>query len=232
VQCNVDTWSDPGATAVDQCVGNLSGSVSATGSVDPTHVGSYTKTYKASDPSGNVGSATRVVNVVDTLAPTTSATVSPTPSANLTVTIKITSYSITPKGGGTPIIGSATCWSASGMAVALKAVDACSIKQITYALSGAQTGGATVTGGLANVTVTAPGSSTLSYYATDSAGNKENVRTLPLFIGGTQGVPYACSPALTNLPPHGTVTAQGTVTVTNSKTGKTTTWPFSFTHSY
>jgi hypothetical protein len=64
------------------------------------------------------------------------------------------------------------------------------------------------------------------------AGNKENVKTLPLFVGGTQGVPYVCSPAVTNLPPHGTVTAQGTVTVTNSKSGKTTTFPFSFTHSY
>jgi alpha-tubulin suppressor-like RCC1 family protein len=233
LQCHVDTWSDPGATAVDQCAGDLSSSVHATGAVDPTHVGSYTETYSVSDPSGNAGSATRTVSVVDTLAPTTSATVGANPGANTTITVKITSYSITPKGGGTPVTGSATCWSSSGLTVALKAVDACSIKQITYALSGAQTGGATVTGGLANVNLTTAGTTTLSYYATDSAGNQEIAHTLPLFLGSsTGGQKFSCSPAPQNLPAHGTVTAQGTITITNSKTGKTTTESFNFTQSY
>jgi hypothetical protein len=69
LQCNVDTWTDPGATALDQCAGDVSASVKASGIVDPMHVGSYAVTYTATDPSGNAGSATRSVAVVDTLSP-------------------------------------------------------------------------------------------------------------------------------------------------------------------
>jgi hypothetical protein len=69
LQCGVDTWTDPGATAIDACVGDLSSSVHASGIVDPLHVGTYAVTYSATDPSGNVGSATRTVAVIDTLAP-------------------------------------------------------------------------------------------------------------------------------------------------------------------
>jgi hypothetical protein len=87
LQCNVDTWTDPGATALDQCVGNLS-SVKASGTVDPTHVGSYAVTYSATDPSGNVGSATRSVAVIDTLAP------SLTPPGTITSTATSTSGAV------------------------------------------------------------------------------------------------------------------------------------------
>jgi alpha-tubulin suppressor-like RCC1 family protein len=235
LQCRVDTWSEPGATALDQCAGDLSSSIQIAGFVDPTHVGSYTETYKVFDPAGHLGQDTRAVSVVDTLPPTTTATIGPNGSATPTVVINITSYSITPKGGGAPVTGSASCWTSSGLAVALKAVDACSIKQVTYALSGAQTGGATVAGGIATVPITAAGSTTVTYYATDSAGNVENARTLPVYVGhGAEGYGFTCSPlpTLKNLPAHGTVTAKGTVTITNPKTGKSITEPFSFTQSY
>jgi hypothetical protein len=69
LQCGVDTWSDPGATALDQCVGDVSASVKTSGIVDPMHVGSYSVGYSATDPSGNTGSATRAVTVIDSLAP-------------------------------------------------------------------------------------------------------------------------------------------------------------------
>jgi hypothetical protein len=92
-QCNVDSWSDPGATALDQCVGDLSSSVKASGTVDPTHVGSYAVTYSATDPSGNVGSATRSVAVVDTVAPSLTLpgtiTATPTSASGVAVTYAV-----------------------------------------------------------------------------------------------------------------------------------------------
>ena len=69
------TYTDAGASAIDD-----SGSVTvrSVGTVNTNLVGSYTITYFASDSSGNVASATRTVNVVDTTAPifTSSATFS------------------------------------------------------------------------------------------------------------------------------------------------------------
>ena len=61
------TYTDAGATATD-----ASGTVTVvtTGSVNPQVVGEYTKTYTSTDASGNVGTATRTINVVDTTAPT------------------------------------------------------------------------------------------------------------------------------------------------------------------
>ena len=56
------TFSDPGATA------DTGESVSASGSVNTSQVGSYLITYSATDSSGNTGTATRTVNVVDTTA--------------------------------------------------------------------------------------------------------------------------------------------------------------------
>jgi len=61
------SFTDPGATANDNCAGSLS--VVTSGSVNPNAVGSYTLTYTATDPSGNVGTASRTVYVVDTTAP-------------------------------------------------------------------------------------------------------------------------------------------------------------------
>ena len=65
------TYTDAGATASD-----ASGSISVTssGTVDITTLGAYTITYTATDASGNVGTATRTVNVVDTTAPTVTVT--------------------------------------------------------------------------------------------------------------------------------------------------------------
>jgi len=68
VECHT-SFTDPGATASDNCAGNLTSSITVTGSVNANAVGSYTLTYKVSDPAGNPASATRTVNVVDTAPP-------------------------------------------------------------------------------------------------------------------------------------------------------------------
>ena len=57
------TYSDAGATS------DGGETVVSSGTVDTSTVGSYTITYTASDAAGNVGTATRTVNVVDTTAP-------------------------------------------------------------------------------------------------------------------------------------------------------------------
>ncbi|HYH98973.1 immunoglobulin-like domain-containing protein [Hyalangium sp.] len=68
-ECNrTGVYQDPGATANDICEGPLS--VVRTGTVNMGQPASYGLTYSATDASGNQGSASRTVNVVDTTRPT------------------------------------------------------------------------------------------------------------------------------------------------------------------
>ena len=60
-------YSDPGATATDNVDGDLS--VEVSGSVDDAVAGTYTITYSATDQAGNSSSATRTVQVQDTISP-------------------------------------------------------------------------------------------------------------------------------------------------------------------
>jgi hypothetical protein len=66
------TYTDAGATAFDEFHGETS--VSTSGTVNTSSVGSYTLTYTATDLDGNTATATRTVNVVDTTAPTITIT--------------------------------------------------------------------------------------------------------------------------------------------------------------
>src|ERR1051325_6972780 len=66
VECHT-SFSDPGATASDTCAGSLA--VSVSGSVNVNTPGTNILTYSATDPSGNTGSTTRTVRVVDTTVP-------------------------------------------------------------------------------------------------------------------------------------------------------------------
>jgi hypothetical protein len=66
VECH-SSYNDAGATAADLCASALT--PKATGTVDVTTPGTYTITYSVSDPAGNLATATRTVNVVDTAPP-------------------------------------------------------------------------------------------------------------------------------------------------------------------
>jgi len=66
VEC-ATPFVDPGATASDSCVGPLP--VTASGPVDVGVPGSYGVVYTAADPSGNTGTASRLVTVRDTIPP-------------------------------------------------------------------------------------------------------------------------------------------------------------------
>ena len=57
-----DTFTDPGATATDNMDGTVA--VVASGTVDTSTVGIYTRTYTATDAAGNRATAARTVNVV------------------------------------------------------------------------------------------------------------------------------------------------------------------------
>ena len=63
-----NTYAEPGATAVDDVDGTVS--ITTSGSVDTSTIGTYTITYSAEDSAGNTVSETRTVNV--TAVPTTS----------------------------------------------------------------------------------------------------------------------------------------------------------------
>jgi surface protein len=62
------TFSDPGSSATDAVDGSVS--VSTSGSVDTSTVGTYTLTYSATDTAGNTAEANRTVSVTDQTAPT------------------------------------------------------------------------------------------------------------------------------------------------------------------
>jgi hypothetical protein len=71
IECNVDTYTDPGFSASDACDGSLTGSVVVAGdTVDESTPGTYNVTYNVSDAAGNPATeVTRVVTVEDTLDP-------------------------------------------------------------------------------------------------------------------------------------------------------------------
>lgn len=60
---------DPGFTAIDECDGDLTKSVSVEGKVDGHTYGTYTLTYRVTDSSGNIGEVTRTIRIADLTAP-------------------------------------------------------------------------------------------------------------------------------------------------------------------
>ena len=62
-QAKNSAWVDPGATASDSLDGNLTSSITITGTVDVNTTGVYTLTYSISDGASNEANATRTVHV-------------------------------------------------------------------------------------------------------------------------------------------------------------------------
>ncbi|HYH99622.1 DUF5011 domain-containing protein, partial [Hyalangium sp.] len=69
LECGVDSFTNPGATAVDACSGNLTGAIVSLGAVNAAAVGSYPVSYSVVDGMGLAASAVRAVEVADTRAP-------------------------------------------------------------------------------------------------------------------------------------------------------------------
>jgi hypothetical protein len=93
-----------------------------------------------------------------------------------------------------------TGWNNTNVTVTLIASDnvgGSGVKQVGYSLSGAQIGSAVVAGASASVLVTGEGTTTISYFASDNAGNAESPKTLTIKIDKTPpaivGLPGDCS---------------------------------------
>jgi hypothetical protein len=64
------TYTEPGATAIDDVDGDITGSILMSGTVDTNTLGSYVVSYNVSDAAGNAAvEVTRTVNVVDGTPP-------------------------------------------------------------------------------------------------------------------------------------------------------------------
>lgn len=67
-------FSDPGASALDNYDGDLSSNLGANENINMNLLGQYMVMYSVTDNAGNIGSAMRIVNVVDTTDPVISIT--------------------------------------------------------------------------------------------------------------------------------------------------------------
>jgi hypothetical protein len=118
--------------------------------------------------------AKQVVSPPDTIPPVTTVTPSPGPNANgwnnTNVTVTFNSTDNEPNGTG--------------------------VKQLTITLSGAQSGSMVVPGVTASVQITTEGTTILTYFGTDNAGNQETAKTLTIKIDKT-------SPVISGMPAAG-----------------------------
>jgi len=60
-----DTFTDPGATATDDTDGDLTDSITVSGTVDTSATGTYTLEYSVEDAAGNSSSTSRTVVVIE-----------------------------------------------------------------------------------------------------------------------------------------------------------------------
>jgi hypothetical protein len=134
--------------------------------------------------------------VADTIPPTTTAVASPVPNTN--------------------------GWNNTNVTVTLSAVDnpgGSGVKQIQFSLTGASSGTQTVPGSSAIVVIANEGVTTLTYSATDNAGNQETPKTLTVQIDKTPPAITALANPTTLWPPNGKmvpVTIAGAITDTVS----------------
>jgi hypothetical protein len=157
-----------------------------------------TRLYSTSDLQARGFPTQLVVQGGDNTPPTTTANSSPGPNVN--------------------------GWNNTNVTVNLNATDnpgGSGVKQIQFALSGAQnTGWQTVGGDAASVTISAEGTTILSYFATDNAGNQETAKTLTVRIDKTlpvmSGLP---APGCTIWPPNHNLFQVATVTATDALSG-------------
>src|SRR5437867_1261 len=93
----------------------------------------------------------------------------------------ITTESATPAANGAG-------WNSSNVTITLTAMDnagGSGVASVTYTLTGVQVGGGSVTGSSTSFTILAEGTTTVTYHATDIAGNSEADKTLVIKIDKT-----------------------------------------------
>jgi len=86
-------------------------------------------------------------------------------------------------------------WNNTNVTVALTAQDEAGgsgVKEIRYALNGAQAGGGVFGGASTSVQITAEGTTTVTYFAVDNAGNQETAKTVTVRVDKTPRRSRAC----------------------------------------
>lgn len=142
--------------------GAQSGSGTFASPIAITAEGSTTVTYFATDRAGNAEAPKTLTVRIDTIAPSSTAIAAP--AAN------------------------AAGWNATNVAITLAASDAGSgVAGIAYTLSGAQAGSGTLASP-GTVAITAEGATTITWFATDKAGNAEAPHALAVNIDKTAPV--------------------------------------------
>jgi hypothetical protein len=171
----------------------------------------------------------------DTTAPTSTATAEPVAQGQPPITVTATATFKTTMGATVGTVGPVSCWNARAVRVTLNASDnsgGSGVDTLSYAASGAQTIPSTTVPAAAlpaTVTITTPGVTTLTYQATDNAGNQEQPNSETMLVGPSNRPPFACAlptPESFTIPAHGSVTVTGTATIGQG------TFPFSTTIRY
>jgi hypothetical protein len=171
----------------------------------------------------------------DTTAPTSTATAEPVAPGQPPITVTATAMFKNTAGATVGTVGPVNCWNSRGVRVSLDATDntgGSGVATLSYAGSGAQPIPATtvpVAALPATVTITTPGVTTLTYQATDNAGNQEQPNSETVLVGPSNRPPFACAlptPESFTIPAHGSVTVTGTATIGQG------TFPFSTTIRY
>jgi hypothetical protein len=158
----------------------------------------------------------------DATGPTSTAAADPVAQGQPPVSVTASATFKNTAGATVGTVGPVSCWNARGVRFMLNATDnpgGSGVATLTYAASGAQPIASTSVPAAAlpaNVAITSPGVTTLSYQATDNAGNQEQPNRQTVLVGPSNAPPFACAlptPASFTIPAHGSVTVTGTATI-------------------
>jgi hypothetical protein len=186
-------------------------------------------------PSSNDFAFRTYVASADTTVPSSMAMASPVAQGQPPITVTATATFKTTTGATVGTVGPVRCWNSRGVRVTLTATDntgGAGVATLSYAASGAQPIPSTTVPAAAlpaTVTITTPGATTLTYSATDNAGNQEQPNSETVLVAPSNGPPFACA---LPTPESFTIPAHGSVTVTGTATLGAHTFPFSTTIRY
>jgi trimeric autotransporter adhesin len=162
------TWTNPTATATDDEDGDVSSSITVTGTVDPNTAGSYTLTYTVSDAAGNTATETVTVSIVN------SADFLERTYVNCHDTCQVTApFNYTAIGTASNTVnGNFTINNFGGFGTSINVNAALSGSNISVGASQSLGGSASIVACSGAVTSTSPAEFGLTYTWTDGASNE------------------------------------------------------------
>jgi len=197
-------YSDAGATAADAADGTVT--VTTTGALDSSTVGTYTITYTASDSSGNAAAAvTRTITVADTIAPVISLVGAATISLEQDAAYNDAGATAADAADGTVTV------------TTTGTVNTSAAGEYTITYTASDSSGNTATAVTRTITVTAASGS-----EPDTGTDADVIAPVITLIGGAS-VSVAQNATYSNLGATATDSVDGVITVTNEGTVDTST---------